>query len=156
MSTQQTQSPGCHAHGPRGRRAPARGPAFGARLTAFAVIALVVIGAAAWLLRSPTATVQAEQDVMVTMGGFEPGDIRIAADKATTIRLVNPDSSMHTDGGGVHQLAIPDLGIDVKVQPESDALVAIPATASGRYAFYCDVCCGGKENPMMQGTLIVG
>jgi cytochrome c oxidase subunit 2 len=79
----------------------------------------------------------------------------VAANKVSSIRLVNPDSSMHTDGGGVHQLAIPELGIDVKVQPQSDTLLTIPAVAPGRYAFYCDVCCGGKENPQMQGTLIV-
>lgn len=90
------------------------------------------------------------------MGGFTPGDISVPANRASTIRLVNPDSNMHTDGGGVHQLAIPELGIDVKVQPRSEALVNIPAVVPGRYAFYCDVCCGGKENPMMQGTLIVG
>lgn len=156
MSSQPKHSATCHEHGPRGRRVPARKPALGPRIVAFVLIAIVVVGAAAWLLRLPSATVSAEQDVTVTMGGFEPGDINVPPNRASTIRLVNPDSNMHTDGGGVHQLAIPELGIDVKVQPESDLLVTIPATAPGRYAFYCDVCCGGKENPMMQGTLIIG
>jgi cytochrome c oxidase subunit 2 len=156
MSSQHEHSASCHQHGPRGRQAPARKPAFGPRLAVFLVIAALVIGAAVWLLRPPAATVRAEQDVTVTMAGFTPGDINVAANRVSTIRLVNPDSNMHTDGGGVHQLAIPDLGIDVKVQPRSEALVTIPAVAPGRYAFYCDVCCGGKENPMMQGALIVG
>jgi cytochrome c oxidase subunit 2 len=156
MSSQHKPSASCHEHGPRGRRAPKSEAAFGLRLFAFYVLVLGVIFAAVWLLRPPAATVSADQEVTVTMGGFEPGDIKVAANKASTIRLVNPDSNMHTDGGGVHQLAIPELGIDVKVQPESDLLVTIPAVAPGRYAFYCDVCCGGKENPMMQGALIVG
>lgn len=155
MSSQHKPPAGCHEQGLRGRRVPAREPGFGPRLAAFLVIALVVISAAVWLLRPSTATVIAEQDVTVTMGGFTPSDVTVPANRASTIRLVNPDSSMHTDGGGVHQLAIPALGVDVKVQPESDLLVTIPATTPGRYAFYCDVCCGGKENPMMQGTLIV-
>lgn len=156
MSSQHDHSASCHEHELRGRRVPARKPAFGPRLAAFVVIVALVVGGAIWLLRPPATSVQAEQEVIVTMAGFQPGDIRVPANTASTIRLVNPDSNMHTDGGGVHQLAIPDLGIDVKVQPESDALVSIPAVAPGRYAFYCDVCCGGKENPMMQGTLIVG
>ena len=39
------------------------------------------------------------------------------------------------------------------VQPETIAVVTIPAAAPGDYAFYCDTCCGGKENPTMQGVL---
>jgi len=31
--------------------------------------------------------------------------------------------------------------------------VTIPAAAPGEYAFYCDTCCGGKDNPAMQGIL---
>jgi cytochrome c oxidase subunit 2 len=156
MPSQHDHSASCHQHGPRGRRAPARKPAFGPRLAAFLAIVALVVGGAIWLLRPAAATVRADQDVTVTMAGFTPGDITVAANRVSTLRLVNPDSNMHTDGGGVHQLAIPDLGIDVKVQPRSEALVVIPAVAPGRYAFYCDICCGGKENPMMQGTLIVG
>jgi heme/copper-type cytochrome/quinol oxidase subunit 2 len=69
--------------------------------------------------------------------------------------LVNPDSPYHTDGGGVHQFASPALGIDVKVQPQREAVVTIPAAKAGTYTFYCDICCGGKENPSMQGAIVV-
>jgi heme/copper-type cytochrome/quinol oxidase subunit 2 len=54
-----------------------------------------------------------------------------------------------------HQFAVPDLGIDVKVQPRSSAVVTLPAAKAGRYAFCYDTCCGGKDNPTMQGKLIV-
>jgi heme/copper-type cytochrome/quinol oxidase subunit 2 len=89
------------------------------------------------------------------MAGFQPAELEIPADEPTAVRLVNPDSSFHTDGGGVHQFASPELGVDVKVQPESEAVVEIPASKPGTYTFYCDVCCGGKENPTMRGTVVV-
>jgi heme/copper-type cytochrome/quinol oxidase subunit 2 len=63
---------------------------------------------------------------------------------------------MHSDGGGWHQLAIPELGLDEKVGPRSTMTFEVPASAApGEYAFYCDICCGGKENPSMQGVLKV-
>lgn len=131
-------------------------PGFGLRLAVFVAVVILVAGVAAWLLR-PQQISQgaADQTITVTMAGFTPPDMRIAAGKATRIRLINPDSSHHTDGGGVHQFAVPGLGVDVKVQPESDKIVTIPASQPGTYAFYCDVCCGGKENPTMQGTIVV-
>jgi plastocyanin len=91
----------------------------------------------------------------MSMGGFQPAELHVAAGQATTVRLVNLDGPYHTDGGGVHQFASPALGIDVKVPPRSSATLTIPASARGTYAFYCDVCCGGKENPSMQGTIVV-
>jgi len=69
--------------------------------------------------------------------------------------LLNPDSPYHTDGGGIHGFTVPDLNIDVRVQPESNMLVEIPASAPGEYDFYCDTCCGGSENPAMWGVLRV-
>ena len=81
--------------------------------------------------------------------------IDLRAGGPATIWLVNPDSSHHTDGGGVHGFTIPTLGIDVKVQPQSTQLVTLPDTAPGEYPFYCDTCCGGKENPTMNGTIRV-
>ncbi len=89
------------------------------------------------------------------MAGFTPPSLAVSANKPTTIRLVNPDSSHHTDGGGLHQFSAPGLGLDVKVQPKSETVFTIPASKTGTYTFYCDVCCGGKENPSMQGTIVV-
>ena len=137
-----------------GRRAVANSH-FGLRLAAFVAIALLVAGTAAWLLRPQTSQVTADQTIEVTMGGFTPPQLAIAAGKPTTIRLVNPDSPYHTDGGGVHQFAVPGLGLDVKIPPRSEKVFSIPAAEAGTYAFYCDICCGGKENPSMQGTIAV-
>jgi hypothetical protein len=94
-------------------------PRFGLRLAVFVAVVVLVAGTAAWLLR-PQQISQGtvDQTIEVTMGGFTPPNLTIAAGKPTTIRLINPDSPHHTDGGGVHQFAVPGLGLDVKVQPE--------------------------------------
>jgi cytochrome c oxidase subunit 2 len=128
---------------------------FGLRVTIFVVMVALVVGVAAWLLWPRSAQMTADQTVEVTMAGFTPPSLVVSANKPTTIRLVNPDSSHHTDGGGVHQFASPGLGLDVKVQPKSETVFTIPASKTGTYTFYCDVCCGGKENPSMQGTIVV-
>jgi len=130
---------------------------FGLRLTIFIAVVALVAGAAIWLVRpqAPGVATAADQTVEVTMAGFTPPSLAVSANKPTTIRLVNPDSSHHTDGGGIHQFAAPELGLDVKVQPKSEMVFTIPATKAGTYAFYCDVCCGGKANPSMQGTIVV-
>jgi cytochrome c oxidase subunit II len=142
--------PACH-----GRRVPARHSSFGPRVIMFVSIAVLVIAAAVLLLSPQRTASAADQTVEVTMAGFQPGNLTIAAGTATTVRLVNPDSPYHSDGGGVHQFASPELGIDVKVQPRSDTTFTIPALQPGTYRFYCDVCCGGKENPSMQGMIVV-
>ena len=52
--------------------------------------------------------------------------------------------------------AIDALGINWKVGPLSSKVFRFTAPATpGRYAFYCDICCAGKENPSMQGELTV-
>ena len=142
--------PTCH-----GRRVPAPHSSFGPRVIMFVSIAVLVIAAAVVLLTPQRTASAADQTVEVTMAGFQPGNVAIAAGKPTTIRLVNPDSPYHSDGGGVHQFAAPELGLDVKVQPRSETTFTIAALQPGTYRFYCDVCCGGKENPMMQGTIVV-
>ena len=124
------------------------------RVGAFVALSLAV-ALAAFLVwpRTPTAT--AAQRVTVDMAGFHPANLTATAGQPMQIQIINPDSSMHSDGGGWHELAIPELGIDARIAPRSDKTIDIPAAAAGEYAFYCDVCCGGKENPSMQGVLKV-
>jgi len=95
----------------------------------------------------------ADATLRIDMAGFTPPDLDLAAGRAVRLRIVNPDNSHHTDGGGVHGFAVPALGVDVKVPPLTTMVIAIPAAAAGEYAFYCDTCCGGKENPSMNGTI---
>jgi hypothetical protein len=125
------------------------------RVALLASVALATAAAAAALLWPMGSAGTADASVDITMGGFSSPVISARAGQPMTLELVNPDSAFHTDGGGWHQLAIPALGVDGRVAPKRRALVGIPAAAPGEYPFYCDVCCGGKENPSMQGVLRV-
>ncbi len=139
------------------QRPQRRSSSLRARVAVFAVLALALAGAAAYAVwPRDLASADAgpvDLTVRVDMGGFTPATLTLPADRSARVRLVNPDTSMHSDGGGIHQFAVPKLGIDVKIQPESTQVVTVPPTAAGEYAFYCDTCCGGKDNPSMQGVL---
>ena len=148
-----------HSNKPGCRRPPTptphqRGLSLPIRVAAFASLAIAVSVAVFLVWPRPPAATAAER-VQIDMGGFHPATLTARAGEPLHLQIVNPDSSMHSDGGGWHQLAIPELGVDAMVGPRSDKTVEIPAAAPGDYAFYCDVCCGGKENPSMQGVLRV-
>lgn len=95
------------------------------------------------------------QQVIVSMAGFSPQRLAAKPGGDLTLTLVNPDSKFHTDGGGWHQFRVDALGMDVKIPPSSQRTVTLRNLQAGTYEFYCDVCCGGKENPAMRGTLEV-
>ncbi len=150
----------------RPRRSSTR---LGVRAAIFAVLAFALVGAAAYALwpkeralveLGPAAVQGTKQQpdarTTINMSGFRPADLSVPAERPARVLIVNPDNGMHSDGAGIHQFAIPKLGIDVKVPPETDLLVTIPAAPAGEYSFYCDTCCGGKENPTMRGVLKVG
>jgi cytochrome c oxidase subunit 2 len=148
-----------HSNKPGRRRPPTRTPhqrglSLPIRVAAFASLAIAV-SVAVFLVRPRPPSATAAERVQIDMGGFHPATLTARAGEPLHLQIVNPDSSMHSDGGGWHQLAIPELGVDAMVGPRSDKTVEIPAAAPGDYAFYCDVCCGGKENPSMQGVLRV-
>ena len=130
------------------------------RLAAFGAVALLVAGLAIGLvvtrLAGPAPTDAAAIQVHASMGGFDPVALRVNAGQRVKIELASMDTAAHADGGGWHQFAIDELGVDWKVGPLSSEVfdLAAPATP-GTYTWYCDICCGGKENPSMQGKLTV-
>lgn len=130
---------------------------FRARIVVFGILAFALAAGAGYLLWPKTlaSTDDAPVDVTirVTMDGFDPPTISAPANRLVRVRIVNPDNSHHSDGGGIHEIAIVKLGIDAKVNPETTQVISIPPSPAGDYAFYCDTCCGGKENPSMQGVL---
>lgn len=143
-----------------GDRAPESSGSWPLRLAAFAVIALVVGGVAIGLivtrLQGPGATDTAAIQVHANMGGFDPPALTVTAGQTVKVELSSMDTSMHSDGGGWHQFAIDALGIDWKVGPLSSEVFEFTAPSTpGTYPWYCDICCGGKENPSMQGELTV-
>ncbi len=132
----------------------------------FAAAALAVFGVSVFLVVSPLRSVRAlgvkppasaaeDRQVVVSMAGFDPSTLRVPAGRPFTVRLVNPDSQFHTDGGGWHQFRIEKLGVDVRIAPKSDRSQVFAGLAPGTYEFYCDICCGGKENPSMRGVIEV-
>lgn len=130
------------------------GPSFGVRLALFIAVVGLVVGTAAWLLRPRIADMEADLSVRVTMAGFDPAQLAVPAGQRFSVQFINADSEFHP-GGAMHQFAAPDLGIDVLIPPRESRVVALPALAPGTYIFYCNVCCGGKDAPTMQGSLEV-
>lgn len=165
------------------KRSPERSSGFGLRALVFSALALALVGGAAYSLwpkerafiefgpatrpsgatadpmhavQTQPGSAKADLTMRIDMAGFTPARLSVPTDRSVRLMIVNPDSSHHTDGGGVHQFAVPKLGIDVKIPPETNMVVTLPVAPPGEYPFYCDTCCGGKENPTMQGVLKVG
>lgn len=131
------------------------------KVVAFSVGGVLVLGIAAFLALTPLRARPAApappgaQQVVVTMAGYSPARLTAKAGQDLTVTFVNPDSRFHTDGGGWHQFRAEALDVDVKIPPSSQQTVTLRNLRAGTYEFYCDVCCGGKENPAMRGILEV-
>lgn len=131
------------------------------RAATFAVIGIVVLGLAAYFLVS--AFVKAALppmagnviDVAASMSGFDMKEMRVKVGESVTVRLTSLDNSHHTDGGGQHQWAVDELGVSIVAPPEGSNYATFTPDTPGTYTFYCDICCGGRANPTMQGSLIV-
>lgn len=127
----------------------------------FVVIVIGVLGLAGYYLKqaffrpSPPPLAGNVIDVSASMDGFDKSEIRVKVGQPVTIRLTSMDNSAHTDGGGKHQWAVDELGLKVIAQPESSNSITFTPQKAGTYDFYCDICCGGRANPTMNGTLIV-
>ena len=131
------------------------------RSVVFAVIVVGVLGLAGYYLysaffRSPLPQMAGNViDVAADMSGFDKPEIKVKVGEPVTIRLTSLDNSHHTDGGGKHQWTVDELGVDIVAQPESSNYATFTPDKPGEYTFYCDICCGGRANPTMNGTLIV-
>jgi cytochrome c oxidase subunit 2 len=131
------------------------------RSSIFALIVLGVLGLAGYYLKSaffrpaPAPMAGNVIDMEASMSGFDNKEIHVKLGQPVTIRLTSIDNSHHTDGGGKHQWAVDELGVDVIAQPESSNYVTFTPDKAGSFTFYCDICCGGKANPTMNGQIIV-
>ncbi len=94
-------------------------------------------------------------EIAADMSGFDMQLIRVKAGQPVTVRLTSLDNSHHTDGGGQHQWAVEELGLSVVAPPESSNTITFTPDKPGTYTYFCDICCGGRANPTMQGTLVV-
>ncbi|MGB8252400.1 MAG: cupredoxin domain-containing protein [Anaerolineaceae bacterium] len=126
----------------------------------FSAITIVVIGLAGLLLfkafyRPPLPVADNVIDVSADMGGFDKEEIHVNVGETVTIRLRSLDNSHHTDGGGQHQWAVDEFKVNVVAPPLGTAMATFTPTTPGTYVFYCDICCGGRINPTMNGKLVV-
>ncbi len=134
------------------------------RVGAFGTIVLVVLAAIVYLLApvfEPKASNIVQNgntkivNIEAAMDGFDIKEIRAKVGENIKVNLRSMDNSMHTDGGGKHQFAIDAFGVNIIAQPLSVSSEAFTPTKPGTYTFYCDICCGGKANPTMNGKLVV-
>lgn len=131
------------------------------RAAAFAGISVAVLGLAGYFLVPAFIRVALPPmagnviDVEADMGGFDRKLIRVKAGQPVTVRLRSLDNSHHTDGGGKHQWAVDELGVNIIAPPLGSKYATFTPNKAGRYTYYCDICCGGRANPTMRGTLVV-
>ncbi|OGA52452.1 MAG: hypothetical protein A3F74_23170 [Betaproteobacteria bacterium RIFCSPLOWO2_12_FULL_62_58] len=131
------------------------------RAATFAVIGVLVLSAAGYLLFEafwkPELPRMAGNviDIAADMSGFTRKEVRVKAGQPVTVRLRSLDNSHHTDGGGKHQWAVDELGVNIIAPPEGSSSKTFTPDKPGTYTFYCDICCGGRANPTMSGRLIV-
>ena len=131
------------------------------RATTFTVISALVLGAAGYLLFEAFAGPKLPPiagnviDIKADMGGFSRKEVRVKAGEPITVRLTSLDNSHHTDGGGKHQWAVDELGVNIIAPPLGSSSKTFTPAKPGTYTFYCDICCGGRANPTMSGRLVV-
>lgn len=151
--------------GERGRARRRRGVSGGGgeprrfgRLT-YTVLVLAVLGATAYFLKPLIFPDRADRgdviEIRADMGGFSQREVRVRAGQTVTVRLTSMDTQFHRDGGGKHEFAIDELGVDIIAPPRGSASQTFTPTEPGVYDFYCSVCCGGRANPAMHGRFIV-
>jgi cytochrome c oxidase subunit 2 len=131
------------------------------RTTIFAVIVIGVLGLSGYYLKNaffkpaPPPMAGNVIDIKADMDGFDQKEIRVKVGQPVTVRLTSLDNSHHTDGGGKHQWAVDELGVSIVAPPEGSEYATFTPTKPGTYVFYCDICCGGRANPTMNGALVV-
>lgn len=120
---------------------------------------LLVAAGAAWLLSREAEQARpldsSAMRMTISMAGFSPGSLSMRTGTELRINLINLDNPFHSDGGGRHNFVSPELGINVLVEPEGQRVFTVRAGSPGTYMWYCDTCCGGKDNPLMVGTVTV-
>lgn len=127
----------------------------------FAVIVIGVLGLSGYFLKNaffkpePPPMAGNVIDIKAAMDGFDQKELHVKAGQPVTVRLTSMDNSHHTDGGGKHQWAVDELKVSIVAPPEGSSYATFTPTKPGKYVFYCDICCGGKANPTMNGSLIV-
>ena len=131
------------------------------RAIAFGFLAVAILGAGIYLAGSvfmgqrDKASTPGAIAMRISMDGFDPNPIAAKPGETLTIDWWNTDASMHLTNG-MHTLVSDALHVHFELLAESRKTITLTApTTPGDYDFWCDSCCGGKDNPKMHGTLHV-
>ncbi len=163
-SERREQLPGAGTPRPKrpGAQAQAQPPAPSKlRIAAFGLVVVAILGAGVFMAGSVFIGPREHSDVKgaismrISMDGFDPGTLDAKPGQTLTLDWWNEDAAMHlTDG--VHTLVSESLGVHYELAAQSRETVTLTApSAPGDYDFWCDSCCGGKDNPKMHGKLHV-
>lgn len=129
------------------------------KTVAFAVFAAAILAVAGLLiLRSasrPEAVDSIARQMTISMSGFTPNALTARVGEPLKVNLINLDNGYHSDGGGKHNFVLEELDVNALVEPKGQAIITIRTERTGTYSWYCDICCGGKDNPSMRGTLTI-
>ncbi len=128
------------------------------RLAAFVVVALAILGGGIYFAGSVflgRGGGAAGIEMRVSMDGFDPKVLDAKPGQALTLDWWNDDGAMHLQNG-VHTLVSDTLGVRFELPAQSREKITLNApTTPGDYDFWCDSCCGGKDNPGMHAKLHV-
>jgi plastocyanin len=131
------------------------------RVAAFAVVAFAILGGGVYLAGSvfvgarDQTSVSGAISMRVSMDGFDPTTLEARPGQTLTLDWWNQDGAMHLTNG-VHTLVSDSLDVRFELAAQSRKTIELTAPMTpGDYDFWCDSCCGGKDNPEMHGTLHV-
>lgn len=94
-------------------------------------------------------------DLRVSMDGFDPKVIKAKPGQSLTFEWWNTDGAMHLENG-VHTMVSDSLGIRYQLAAQSKETISFKAPDKpGAYDYWCDSCCGGKDNPGMHARIEV-
>ncbi len=146
---------------PEARRASPQAQPSKLRVAAFVLVAVAILGGGLYMASSvffgqrDQTSVPGATSMRISMDGFDPGTLDANPGQTLTLDWWNQDAAMHLTNG-VHTLVSDSLNAHLELAAQSRKTVSLTApTTPGDYDFWCDSCCGGKDNPKMHGTLHV-
>ncbi len=146
---------------PEARRASLQAQPSKLRVAAFVLVAVAILGSGVYVASSvffgqrDQTSVSGATSMRISMDGFDPGTLHAKPGQTLTLDWWNQDAAMHLTNG-VHTLVSDSLNARLELAAQSRKTVSLTAPMTlGDYDFWCDSCCGGKDNPKMHGTLHV-
>ena len=84
--------------------------------------------------------------ISATNFAFTPSTITVKKGQKVTLRVTNAE--------GVHGFGIPDLGVNVRIEPDQSVDISLDTSKAGTFSFRCTVPCGPGHKEMT-GTITI-